>query len=386
MKKLLLTLAVLCGTVSGWATGLEDGVYTIKNVIDGRGTLCAVEGQNNVGAADITLNGYKEKSQDAVTDGEKWYVFTLFGKTYLYNLGNKKFLADRSGDVAVFADNAPSAGVSITQNGDYYIFKSADYKLSCCPGYDKGNTIRWLSSVEANSQHLTVTRVENGENVFSESIATAIAKAKQITSTANLENTKAYYLRSKRGALLYNSANPTQLSSTVAYGNISNTSTAAEWAIIKNNDKYYFYSLEGKKFIGQNTNEGGRYPMQVLPQNDVQIVSSTVSDYPFLFSTDNSGAINHFSHTGAPGVANWKGDGYSGGLKSKGDDGSVHQIMVVRDLTDEEIQDINNAFDDMESFTPKTGVEYVLYDATHKVFLISTILLRSQISSKITMN
>lgn len=366
MKKLLLLFAVLLTSVGAWATGLEDGVYTIKNVINGRGTLCAVEGQNNVGATGITLSGYEGKSQEAVTDGEKWYVFTLFGKTYLYNLGNKKFFADRSGDVAVFADNAPSAGVSITQNGDYYIFNSADYKLSCCPGYDKGNTIRWLSGVEANSQHLTVTRVENGENDFSESIARAIAKAKQITSTANLENTKAYYLRSKRGALLYNSANPTQLSSTVAYGNISNTSTAAEWAIIKNNNKYYFYSLEGKKFIGQNTNEGGRYPMQVLPQNDVQIVSSTVSDYPFLFSTDNSGAINHFNHTTAPGVANWKGDGHSGGLKSKGDDGSVHQIMVVRDLTDEEIQDINNAF---MTYTPNAETEYVLYDVSHKVFL-----------------
>ncbi|MBR4160832.1 MAG: hypothetical protein IKT87_04025 [Bacteroidaceae bacterium] len=366
MKKLLLLFAVLLTSVGAWATGLEDGVYTIKNVINGRGTLCAVEGQNNVGAADITLSGYEGKSQDAVTDGEKWYVFTLFGKTYLYNLGNKKFLADRSRDVAVFAENAPSAGVSITQNGDYYIFKSADYKLSCCPGYDKGNTIRWLSDDEANSQHLTVTRVDNGENDFSESIATAIAKAKQITSTANLENTKAYYLRSKRGALLYNSDNPTQLSSTVAYGNISNTSTAAEWAIIKKNDKYYFYSLEGKKFIGQNTNEGGRYPMQVLPQNDVQIVSSTVSDYPFVFSTDNYGAINHLNHPTAPGVANWKGNSSAGGLRALGDDGSVHQIMAVRDLTDEEVQAINNAF---MTYTPNAETEYVLYDVSHKVFL-----------------
>ncbi len=188
----------------------------------------------------------------------------------------------------------------------------------------------------------------------------------QIKSINDLENTKAYYLRSKRGALLYNSDNPTQLSSTVAYGNISNTSPAAEWAIIKKNDKYYFYSLEGKKFIGKNADEAGRYPMQVLPQNDVQIVESTVDDYPFVFSTDNYGAINHFNHGAAPGVANWKGDGSKGGLKSLGDDGSVHQIMAVRDLTDEEVQAINNAF---MTYTPNAETEYVLYDVSHKVFL-----------------
>jgi hypothetical protein len=106
--------------------------------------------------------------------------------------------------------------------------------------------------------------------------------------------------------------------------------------------------------------------MQVLPQNDVQIVCSTVNDYPFVFSTDNYGAINHLNHPTAPGVANWKGDGNSGGLKSLGDDGSVHQIMAVRDLTDEEIQDIEYAF---TLTNPKTGTEYVLYDAAHKVFL-----------------
>lgn len=370
MKKLLLTLAVLCGTVSGWAEVLSDGVYVIENVINKRGTICAADGINNVALTGITLSGYENNSQTSVENGEKWYVFTLLGKTYLYNLGNNKFVADKSENYAVYSDNVPSAGMQIEKNGEYYVFKSNSHNLSCCLGY--AEMVRWLSDTEAASQHFTVSPVANGTTTFADAIATArakVAESNKITDVTKLDNTKAYYLRSKRGALLYNSANPNQLSSTVAYGNISNTSTAAEWAIIKNNDKYYFYSLEGKKFIGQNTNEDGRYPMQVLPQNDVQIVSSTVSDYPFVFSTDNYGAINHFNHGAAPGVANWKGDGHSGGLKSLGDDGSVHQIMVVRDLTDEEILDINNAFDDMESFTPKTGVEYVLYDATHKVFL-----------------
>lgn len=71
MKKLLLTLAVLCGTVSGWATDLSDGVYTITNVINGRGTLIAVDNQINVGAANVTLSGYEDKSEDAMENGDK---------------------------------------------------------------------------------------------------------------------------------------------------------------------------------------------------------------------------------------------------------------------------------------------------------------------------
>lgn len=367
MRKLLLTLAVLCGTVSGWAEGLSDGVYIIENVINKRGTICAADGINNVALTGITLSGYENNSQTSVENGEKWYVFTLFGKTYLYNLGNNKFVADKSGNYAEYSDNVPSAGMQIEKNGEYYVFKSNSHNLSCCLGY--AEMVRWLSDTEAASQHFTVSPVANGTTTFADAIATArakVAESNKITDVTKLDNTKAYYLRSKRGALLYNSANPNQLSSTVAYGNISNTSSAAEWAIIQKNDKYYFYSLEGKKFIGKNSDEAGRYPMQVLPQNDVQIVSSTVNDYPFVFSTDNYGAINHLNHSTAPGVANWKGDGNTGGLKSLGDDGSVHQIMAVRELTDEEIQDIEYAF---TLTNPKTGTEYVLYDAAHKVFL-----------------
>lgn len=378
MKKLLLLLAVLCGTVSGWAQEsssdpvIADGVYTIKNVINGRGTLVAVENQTNVGAADITLAGYVSKSEIAMTNGDKWYVFTLFGNTYLYNLANGKFLNSRQADPVQFT-NAPVSGFSLTANGNYHVISHGNYKASCCPGYNKGQTVRWLSEDEADSQHLTFTAVTNGETDFAEGIAAArvkVAESNKVTDVANLKDTRAYYIRSKRGALIYNSSNPTQLASTKAYPNISNTSSAAEWAFIQKNDKYYLYSIEGKKFVGKNTGEGGKFPMQTLPLSDVQIVNSTVNDYPFVFSTDNYGAINHFNHNAAPGVANWKGNNNTGGLRSLGDDGSVHQIMAVRELTDEEIQDIEYAFTTLETLTnPKTGTEYVLYDAAHKVFL-----------------
>ena len=185
MKKLLLTLAVLCGTVSGWAEVLSDGVYVIENVINKRGIICAADGINNVALTGITLSGYENNSQTSVENGEKWYVFTLFDKTYLYNLGNNKFVADKSGNYAVYSDNVPSAGMQIEKNGEYYVFKSNSHNLSCCLGY--AEMVRWLSDTEAASQHFTVSPVANGTTTFAalllNSFLTAFVHSSPLTVT-----------------------------------------------------------------------------------------------------------------------------------------------------------------------------------------------------------
>lgn len=171
MKKLLLSLVALLTTVGAWAQ-LADGVYTIKNVINNRGTLVAVEGQTNVGAADITLSGYESKSETAMTHGDKWYVSTVEGYVFLYNVANGKFLNSKQADPVQFTDN-PVVGFSLTANGDYYVISNGSFKVSCCPGYNKGQTVRWLSDDEAASQHLTFTFVENGTTTFAAQVEVA---------------------------------------------------------------------------------------------------------------------------------------------------------------------------------------------------------------------
>lgn len=168
---------------------------------------------------------------------------------------------------------------------------------------------------------------------------------KELSAIEELSNNKAYYLSTSRGALVYNPENADQLSSTAAYKGIADNSENAEWAIYKALDgNFYFYSLNGKKYVGQNTVEGGRFPLTETPTSNVQIVASTKDGYPFVFSTDNYGAINHFNHETAPGVANWKGNDGSGGLRALNDDGSAHKIYEVRDLTSEEMSAIEEAF------------------------------------------
>ncbi|MBR2458908.1 MAG: hypothetical protein IKB39_06325 [Bacteroidaceae bacterium] len=73
-----------------------------------------------------------------------------------------------------FTDN-PVVGFSLTANGDYYVISNGSYKVSCCPGYNKGQTVRWLSGAEAASQHLTFALVENGLSTFATQVEAANA-------------------------------------------------------------------------------------------------------------------------------------------------------------------------------------------------------------------
>ncbi|MBQ2289986.1 MAG: FIVAR domain-containing protein [Bacteroidaceae bacterium] len=168
-------------------------MYTIKNVINGRGTLVAVEGQTNVGATDITLSGYESKSETAMTDGDKWYVSTVDDNVFLYNIANGKFLNNRQGDPVQFTDT-PVKGTILTPKDDYYVISNGSFKVSCCPGYDKGQTVRWLSNDEADSQHLTFTLVEGGTfdsqiAAADEAIATAMSPKTQLQELIDLVKT-----------------------------------------------------------------------------------------------------------------------------------------------------------------------------------------------------
>lgn len=156
-----------------WAQPLANGVYTIKNVINNRGTLVAVEDQVNVGAADITLSGYEGKSETAVTNGEKWYVCTKGNSVYFYNVANGKFLNGRTADQVQFSEQPQADGFALVAHDEYFAIVTGNYKLSCCPGYEKGQTVRWLTDDEANSQHLTFTPVENGGTDYADQIAAA---------------------------------------------------------------------------------------------------------------------------------------------------------------------------------------------------------------------
>lgn len=164
---------------------------------------------------------------------------------------------------------------------------------------------------------------------------------KQLSNIEDINNGKSYFLRTSRGSLFHNSE-VNYVASTSEYVSKANKDNA-RWAIYKHEDnRYYLYNLNAKMFVGKVSANNANLPWvdeTNSPVSDVQIVASTKNGYPFVFSTDNYGAINHNGEM-IYGVVNWAGDANSGGLRSLGDDGSAHQIIEASDLTDAEITEI----------------------------------------------
>ena len=157
-----------------------------------------------------------------------------------------------------------------------------------------------------------------------------------VKNVEELNNNKVYNLITTRGWLIYNSANENVVASTASYATFATGADveACQWAIYKSaKNKYYLYNIAAGKFVGKNSDEGGRFPFVTEVTNDIQVVKNTAgTDYALVFSTDNYGAINHFNHTAAPGVANWKGNASQGGLRSLNDAGSAHKVVEVADI------------------------------------------------------
>lgn len=188
------------------------------------------------------------------------------------------------------------------------------------------------------------SNTSNGNiNIYHSNDDLSDCSLKQLSNIGDINNGKSYFLRTSRGSLFHNSGD-NFVASTAKTGYASNANKDnARWAIYKHADnRYYLYNLNAKKFVGKVSTNNGALPWvdeANSPVSDVQVVASTKNGYPFVFSTDNYGAINHNSGM-TYGVVNWAGDANSGGLRSLDDDGSAHQIIEASDLTDEEITEI----------------------------------------------
>lgn len=188
------------------------------------------------------------------------------------------------------------------------------------------------------------SNTSNGNiNIYHSNDDLSDCSLKQLSNIGDINNGKSYFLRTSRGSLFHNSVvNFVASTAKTDYASNANKDNA-RWAIYKHADnRYYLYNLNAKKFVGKVSTNNGALPWvdeANSPVSDVQVVASTKNGYPFVFSTDNYGAINHNSGM-TYGVVNWAGDANSGGLRSLDDDGSAHQIIEASDLTDEEITEI----------------------------------------------
>lgn len=169
---------------------------------------------------------------------------------------------------------------------------------------------------------------------------TGAVQAPVISNVANLRNDKVYLVKSGRTSaskdvyLLYNSNVSGYLSSNHAEESVNKSLYDGldnfQFAIYKHTDnKYYFYIPKGNKIVGNSTDNNVAFPLVFVADTDMEIrTTSTVANYPFMLSTNRSGALNAANISGQHGVVNW-----SGGYGSTGDTGNAFQFIEAGSLS-----------------------------------------------------
>ena len=217
-------------------------------------------------------------------------------------------------------------------------------------------------------------------------------QAPVVSDLASLSNDKLYLVKSGRTTatkdifLLYNSDQNGYLSSnydeesknTSLYDGLDNF----QFAIYKHTDnKYYFYIPKGYKIVGNATGNNAAIPLGYVADTDMEIrTTSTVDNYPFLLSTNRSGALNAAETDGKHGVVNWS-DGYN----SKNDTGNAFQFIEAGSLSADIQAEVANRITNAEAYnnantllnqiwnTDNTLVGNYIYDTEKAVALATAV-------------
>ena len=167
---------------------VADGVYTIDNKYNGRGSMAYGEWSPNwytpkkeyFGLTDITLNGYAKNSVDVDPVSNKyWYVKTTDKGVYIYNIGKEFFLQNYAAQKVTCSTEIANGFVLVERtanNNKYVSVKSGDYYLSYSCGWEPNSadgSVRWLTDDEAAATLMTFTPVD--ATAYATKIATADA-------------------------------------------------------------------------------------------------------------------------------------------------------------------------------------------------------------------
>lgn len=361
MKKLLLLFAVLLTTVGAWAQGDAssnvpvDGVYTIKNLYNRRGTLAYGEknGSSYFGLSEITLiSGNSDYSGKSITvndvKDEYWYITTMGDVTYICNLGQKKFLQTQSNVVANFSDTPNSGTFAFeAKDGGYTCVKSGENYLSFSCGWSASDgQVRWLT-YEADASNLTFGEVENGLNTYKADIDAIKRKIYQ---------SKGYL----SGNYVIKSANNKYMISNT-HGSDFAGSLFEFYPDLTKEKAYKILSVsEGKwvSYVLKDTYDPKTDRVELVENEDdaeswyVKELTGNHSGWYEVSPYDNTGEVspiylNWYEGNLTRNVGFWTSGGSS--------DGGSRWSFID--------------FDDSNLLNPLSGTEYVLYDEAHKTFL-----------------
>ena len=187
---LLASLFLVMGTA--WAQVLADGVYTIQADENGkRGYLAASSVYERPVLTEISWDAYRGNSctTNIVENSKMWYIKTINGVSYLYNIGNGEFIIDNNTDNIFFGENP--YGLNITEHSGYtHIGSGTGVRfLSMGCGTTAPNQVKWeKGNGNDGGCLLTLTEVENGQTTYATQIATANAKIEAFENPSVLFN------------------------------------------------------------------------------------------------------------------------------------------------------------------------------------------------------
>ncbi len=109
-----------------------------------------------------------------------------------------------------------------------------------------------------------------------------------------------------------------------------------QWLVYKSaRGNYYLYNIGKKKFMGVQSANNTDVPFADTPAGKtLTFKKSGSAEYPFMFSTDNAGVVNHSTNHGG-GLITW-----TGGWDNLNDDGSNHKVTRVKRLSSENLKSI----------------------------------------------
>ena len=172
---------------------------------------------------------------------------------------------------------------------------------------------------------------------------------KAINTPADFVNGEVYTFVTARGWMGAKDDNDNVISTAYTSNDITTSDALAEeanfqWTVYRSaNNKYYLYNLGKEMFMGVQSTNNAAVPFAEAPQGiKLTFKQSSNNAYPIMFSTDNSGVVNH-SGNYASGLITW-----TGGWNNLTDDGSNHKIEKVATLDDATLADIASIVDEFE--------------------------------------
>ena len=342
----------------------EPGVETTDYIIDANGSFTRwSDGSETTGAA--TGWNYKWSYITSVTHPAALTMTeTKYKKNNISTSGNNVVIAAGDASAAIYLLSVPAPYKIKSYSFDA---QSATAANTIAPSAGMG-TGQQITTTTTGTTHFSVTDVDARSASF-----TVNGSNNNITCTNFVVQVyvdygnATYTMETSRGWLFYDSSIADgYLASTARNGTYVTGSDvhSCQWVIYTspNTSQYYIYNVGAGKFIGQQTENNKTVPVVAEVTNPIYIYNSEKNGYPFVFSTDDYGAINH-STDQQKGIVNWRGNDTTGGLRSLADDGSAHRLNYVGETSADMLETIRVAVCKYEGYPSLTDEQRATAEA-----------------------